>query len=140
MKRSLCAVLAVALAGCAANKPSARDAIANDLEEMRAEAAQRIKDPRRAAQTLESIEGLKEALFALEEAIANARFQLRTLDARPEATRAEFDALLDAFEARHRAARERVLARHFELIAATTEDEWKALWRHERDALVASTR
>jgi len=139
MTRALCVLLALALAACAA-KPSARDAIADELEEMRAEASQHIQDPRRAAQVLESIEGLKGELFALEEAIANVKFGLRTLNAKPDATRADFDALLDGFEAERNAVRARILSRHFELIAATTEDEWKRLWPHERDALVASAR
>jgi len=135
MKRLISAALALALASCAGNRPSARDTIASDIEEMRAAAAQSIKDPGRAKRVDRSIDGLGKDLLALQEAIANLRFHLRTVNARPDATRAEFDALLDTFEAERKALRSRILARHFELTAATTEEEWKALWRHERDAL-----
>src|SRR5262245_28006344 len=119
------ALLAAALAGCAGNQPSARDTISGELKDMREAAMQRIADSQRAARARRSIDGLEVELLAFEETVANLRFQVRTLNARPDATRAEFDALLERFGAQRSAVRSRILARHFDLIAATTPEEWK---------------
>src|SRR5262245_40023124 len=140
LRRAAYVLLAVALAACAGNKASQREAIESDMRALHEAATGRIEDPQRAARAHRAIDGLGVELLALEETIANLRFQMRTLNARPDATRAEFDALLDAIDARHRAVRGRVLARHFELTGATTAEEWKDLWRHERDALIAAER
>ena len=67
---------------------------------MRAEVPQRVPDAQRAARTLKAIDGLEADLRELRDSVEALARNLRELNARPDASRGEFDALLARFEAR----------------------------------------
>jgi hypothetical protein len=127
----------LALAGCAGHDEPPRQKMAQALQEMSREVDRQVADPDRALRLQRTIAGLDGDLAELQGAADTLRVQLRTLNANPDASRADFVQLLDGFDARRARIRDRVLARHFELLAATTADEWAPLAPHERAALAA---
>ena len=128
---------AIALGACAGKSQPPRQKIAHALQEMSEDVARQVPEPARAARLQQSIDGLDADLNELQGAADALNARLRALNANPDATRAEFVQLLDDFDADRRRLRERVLRHHFELLGATSADEWAQLSRHERDALGA---
>jgi hypothetical protein len=136
---TLLLAMAMALAGCAGKSQPPREKIARALQEMSWEVDRQVVDAQRAGRLQQAIDGLDADLGELQEVSETLRSSLRALNANPDATRAEFDRLLDGFDADRRRLRDRVLRHHLELLAATSADEWARLSRHERDALAAVT-
>jgi len=60
---------------------------------------------------------------------------IRALNARPDATRSEFDTLVEQFDKQRITVRSRLLELHSQMIAATTEAEWKELSPYEQRLL-----
>jgi hypothetical protein len=137
--RVLLLAAAIALAGCADKSQPPRQKIAHALQEMSDDVSRQVGDPQRAARLQRAIDGLDADLTELQGAAEKLRADLRALNADPAATRAQFEQLLDAFDAERRHLRERVMQRHFEFLAATSADEWAVLAPHEQDALGALT-
>lgn len=129
---------ATMLAGCAGHDTPARDTVTRELAAMSRKAGEQVPDAGRAARLQQAIDGLGAELIAFHDAYADISVELRELNADPAASRAQFEALLEQFEVKHRQLRERILQRHFELIALTSPAEWKALAPHERKAFLAA--
>jgi hypothetical protein len=124
--------------GCA-DKLEPRQKIARALQEMSGEVPQQVPDPQRQQRLQDAITGLDGDLGSFESALEGMRSELRAVNARPDATRAEIERVLDDFDAKRKTIRERVLQHHFAMIAATTDDEWHQLSHYERDALSAAS-
>ena len=105
------------------------------IESMREAVAEKVRDAPRAARLTKAIDGYETELLSFGTAFKTFRVKLLTLNSRPDATRAEFDALADAFARERIATRTRLIKLHLEMIAATTGDEWKGLAKHERAVL-----
>jgi predicted dienelactone hydrolase len=102
--------------------------------------ASEITDGQRASQLNQAINGLEAELLSFGTLFDRFQSAVRTLNARPDSTRVEFEALCEKFEAQRIAARTRVAQFHFEMIAATTPAEWHELASHESAALTATER
>lgn len=137
-----CLALAAAaiVAGCSGHQASRGENVASALDAMRAAARTHVEDLRRQAVLLEAIDGMQADLAAFDATLAQAREQVRGINANPDATRAQVEALLDGFDAARKAARLRVLQRHFEMIDITNAGEWSHLASYERDAIMAAGR
>ena len=107
---------------------------------MRAAAQSAVKDPARAARVGKGIDALAADIAALETAVGAMRVSLRRLNAAPDTRPEDILGYLDGFDARRRDIRASLLNHHFELLAATTADEWTHLAPHERKVLSASVR
>lgn len=105
---------------------------------MRETARRTINDQERLPLLLQSIDGLEAELNAFDGTLAGASQDLLSLNANPDASRGQIESLLDRFESTRKEARQRIVQRHFELIALTNADEWPALSSHERKALIAA--
>ena len=131
--------LVVGLAtGCSMWRHTPEQKMAHELQALREAVPQHVSDPARAARLGEAIRGLDTDLTEFRREYTAMRDSLRTANARPDVTRAELEQLIDGYDTRRKVLRTRVLARHAEMIAATTADEWSALAKHERKALSAA--
>lgn len=139
--RALLCLLLAAMAiagGCSGHHATRAENVAGALDGMRAAARIHVDDLGRRAILLEALDGMQADLAGFDAAIEDARVRVRALNARPDATRAEFDALLDELDIARKAARDRVLRRHFDMVAITEPGEWSVLSTHERKAVMAA--
>jgi hypothetical protein len=126
------------LIGCSSNKLQGSEAVAAELGRMRAAATAQVGDTERRSRLLQAIDGLQADLGELRSVDFDTTTRIRALNTRPDVTRTEMERALDAFDQQRRAARDKVLQRHFELTALTTPQEWKQLAKLERKALQAA--
>jgi chromosome segregation ATPase len=138
--RVLCACLLVAaLTGCVHHDHlSAKELLEADLEAMQEAVVANVPDSERVARLNESIDSLGQQLFSFEADRKRFESDLLTLNARPDATRAELEARIGQFDEKRVAIRASVFELHAALIAATTAEEWKKLFPYERAVLTDS--
>lgn len=135
-----CVLLASAGGGCSAHRATRGEDVAHALDGMRAAAKRSIRDEERLPLVQQSIDGLEMALDAFDASLATGAAEFESVNADPDASRLQIEALLDRVEARRKAARQRILQTHFELIALTDTGEWAVLAPYERKALIAAGR
>jgi hypothetical protein len=138
--RVLCISVVVAQlsAACMSSHLSSQQLVRANLEAMHEAIASRVPDAQRATRINQAIDRLDAELLSFEAILQTFHSRAEALNARPNTTRAEFEALLEQFETQRIATRTRVAQLHFDMIAATTSEEWKELARYERAALTAS--
>ncbi|MFA9438030.1 hypothetical protein ACDA63_00165 [Uliginosibacterium sp. sgz301328] len=141
-RRSLYSWIAVAffVAGCATHPEPPADTIRKEMAALRDAIDKAVKDPERAEQARQQSVAMETDLLALEQAVYQSSIELRALNARPDASRADFDAALDKFDGTRANLRQRIVDQHLALVASTTADEWKALFPYESRAMLASVR
>jgi hypothetical protein len=122
--------------GCA-GKQEPRQKIARAMQEMSWDVDREVPDPQRAARLQAAIDRFDADLVEFQGAIDTMEADMRAVNARPDATRGDFERVYADFDTRRKAIRARLLEHHFEMIAATTDDEWHQLSHHEHDALAA---
>ena len=136
MKTLRASVVAVLLCtACASHHATPQDRLTADLQELQQAVTINVGDGQRAARLKSSIDELGEQLRAFVAASDSFQSSFLRLNARPDATRAQFTSLIDGFDKQRAAIRARVFQLHSEMIAATTEKEWKSLAYYERKLL-----
>jgi hypothetical protein len=137
-----CALLtaAIATAGCTWHQGTRSEALAAAVQDMHAAAARTVYDQERLPLLQAAIDGLEADLGAFDAVVESAIAELHALNANPEATREQMDAVLDRFEAQRKQARLLVIRRHFDLIALTDAGEWSKLAPYERRLVLAAER
>jgi hypothetical protein len=134
----LIALVVLLCTGCSAWHRTPEQKVAHELQAMQDAVPRHVDDPTRAARVTRAIHGLGTDLAEFRQVLGTMRDDLRAANARPDVTRGELERLVDTYDTRRRALRSRALARHAEMIAATTAREWQALAQHERKALSAA--
>jgi thiamine biosynthesis lipoprotein ApbE len=141
MKRSLLssiAALALICAGCTSHQAPSQELVKANLEAMQEAVPVKVADAQRAARVNKAIDELREQLRSFNAVQKSYQSTLVALNERPDATRAEFEALMGQFDKQRIALRNRVFELHSEMIAATTAEEWKGLYPFERKVLASS--
>jgi hypothetical protein len=105
---------------------------------MREAVPAQVADPQRAARLNKAIDDLEKQLLSFDGVHRTYQSNVVALNARPDATRVEFETLTENFGKERIAFRNRVFELHAEMIEATTAEEWKALYRYEHNLLAAS--
>jgi Spy/CpxP family protein refolding chaperone len=125
-------------AGCKSHQLPPREQVKAHLEAMHEAVGSQVPDEQRAERLNKAIDALGAQLLSFEALLNTLHTDVQALNARPHATRAEFETLLEQFNRQRVTTRTRVAELHFEMIAATTAKEWQGLARYERAALTAS--
>lgn len=130
------AIAVIMCAACASlHGASSRDRLSADLQELHEAVTLNVDDSQRAAHLQSSIDALGQQMRSFQAQSQTFQSSFLALNARPDATRAEFDSLVEKFDKQRAAIRTRVLELHSEMIAATTDKEWKTLSYYERKLL-----
>jgi hypothetical protein len=134
--KTLCPLLIGILlcAGCASHG-SPQDELTTNLQNLQKAVTLNVGDPQRAARLTSSINEMGQQLRSFEAVRTTFQSNFLALNSRPEATRAQFDSLIDQFDRQRTAIRARVFELHLELTAASTDKEWQSLWSYERKLL-----
>jgi hypothetical protein len=130
------AFVVIMCAACASHHRGApQDHLTADLEQLHEAVSINVGDGQRAQRLQGSIDALGQQLRSFATLRQTFQSGFMALNSRPDATRAEFESLVDGFDKQRAAIRARVLQVHSEMIAATTDKEWKALSYYERKLL-----
>jgi hypothetical protein len=130
------AIVVIVCAACASHHGASRqDRLTADLQELHEAVTINVGDGQRAAHLQSSIDALGQQMRSFEALRQTFQSRFLALNSRPDATRAEFDSLVDGFDKQRAAIRTRVFQLHSEMIAATTDTEWKTLSYYERKLL-----
>lgn len=122
--RLLLIVLMVPVVGCAGKDDvSAVDNEKQAFEDLRNEIRQVIDDPAREAEAISLVDSLVTDLASLRTSVAERMQQVRRLNANYDATRDEFEALLNAASQQIQENRRRSGASHLAFLATVTPDE-----------------
>ena len=122
-------------AACASHRLPPEDLAKADLEAMREAVVTQISDAPRAARLNRAIDGIDMQMRTFAAAARSFQDNVQALNSRPDATRAEFDTLIEQFDTQRSAVRKALLELHFDMISATTAEEWKHLSPYERAVL-----
>jgi len=135
--RSLLLVVTLACVACASHHEHLppQELLKANIEAMQEAVPSKISDPARAARVNKAIDALRQQLLSFDSVQATFRSNTRALNARPDATRSEFETLVKQFDEKRIAVRRRFFELHSEMIAATTEAEWKDLSPYEQRLL-----
>lgn len=135
--RSLLLVVILACVACASHHEHLppQELLKANIEAMQQAVPSKISDPARAARVNKAIDALRQQLLSFDSVQATFQSNIRALNARPDATRSEFETLVKQFDEKRIAVRRRLFELHSEMIAATTEAEWKDLSPYEQRLL-----
>jgi hypothetical protein len=138
--RTFCVATVLILAGCASRHLPPKELLAANLEAMQEAVATKVHDAQRAARVNKAIVQLGQQLLAFEAVDSAFQSDFLALNSRPDATRAQFDTLVERFDKQRVAFRASVYGLHAEMITATTPEEWKGLSGYERAVLTTPER
>jgi len=116
------------IAACGGKEPIAiEDVEQQAFDDLRAKIESVIPDPERQSIIIGLVDEVHVDYSELREAVVIRRAELRKLNADYDATREQFAAYIEKYDARIKLSREKVSASHQKLIRATTVEEWDAL-------------
>ncbi|MEL7538098.1 MAG: hypothetical protein AAFM91_13690 [Pseudomonadota bacterium] len=104
------------------------------FDDLREAVTETIDNPARQARALEALNAVERDFAALRLALENRRVEFRALYLNYDATRPQFESLLDRHDFEIRAARRRVTESHRGFVAATTDEEWTSLAKAKTQA------
>lgn len=135
--RSSTLVAVLVCAACASHHEHLppQELLKANIEAMQEVVPSKISDPARAARVNQAIDELRQQLVSFEAVQATYQSNIRALNARPDATRSEFNTLVEQFEKQRITFRSSLFELHSQMIAATTEAEWKELSPYEQRLL-----
>jgi len=131
-------VVTLLCAACANHRLPPKELVEADIEAMQEAVAAKIPDAQRAARLNMSISQLRQQLLTFQAERDRFQFDLLELNGRPDATRPQLEARIEQFDEQRVATRARVFELHSEMLAASTAEEWKALFPYERAVLTDS--
>lgn len=138
--RELAAAAVLAALACAAcvshhEHLSPQELLKANIEAMQEAIPANVADTTRAARVTHSLDELRQQLLSFDAIETTFQSNVVALNARPDATRSEFETLVDQFDKRRIGFRSRLLELHSEMTAATTAEEWRGLAPYEQRLL-----
>ena len=134
VKKALLPVL-VLLCGCAGHDVSQSDEIAKKVRIVRDEVSRVVPDAGRREKLQAALDRFGRELEGFSRSASKLQESLHALNADPDASRAQFTQLIDRYEGERKSYRMRLTQIHFELLALTTDEEWRAISKHEASAV-----
>ncbi|UCG12728.1 MAG: hypothetical protein JSU72_20010 [Deltaproteobacteria bacterium] len=120
--------------GCSHQPVSKEESRQRVLEEMRIYIG-KIQDPKRVEQLLVLVDALQQDLAELNRTVRKFGSDMRTLNVNYDATREDFDKMLDEYNTTRKGKQREILTSYLKMKELTTPDEWKSLAKSEEKAL-----
>jgi hypothetical protein len=120
--------------GCSHQPFSKEESRQRVLEEMRIYIG-KIQDPKRVEQLLVLVDALQQDLAELNRTVRKFGSDMRTLNVNYDATREDFDKMLDEYNTTRKGKQREILTSYLKMKELTTPDEWKSLAKSEEKAL-----
>ena len=128
-------IFALSMAGCSHQPVSETEARQQILDERQAFLNQ-IADSQRRVKLLDELKILQQELVDLNHTVDRYSAATKKLNQNYDATRAEFQQLLEAFNLSRKQLQDRILSAHFAIKNLTTEKEWKSIAKLEQKAVL----
>jgi hypothetical protein len=127
----LACALALALAGCGGEKPTAHETIKRYSQELREAVSTRVPDGERRAQLLMIVDQMEALHLRFSQETADFVASYRKLSADYDAPRPAFDQLFADYSAKRIKARSEALDLHFHMASLASAGEWDAIGKAE---------
>jgi hypothetical protein len=124
-------VLSGLICACTGAKPSQSDQSVQAVQAMRDEVSRVVPDAARKEKLHATIDRYENELRTFNRTASGFRDSLRAVNANPDASREQFAEVIAHYEADRRATRARLVQIHHELLALTTDDEWRSIAKRE---------
>ena len=132
----LITIIAFFTVGCA--KTSSIDKEVNAFDKLRTNVQEVVADPERAEQSQALVDELQQVFDDIKDSRIERRDRIRALNADYDASRAEFETLLDGIAQDRVADQERVSQTYRQLLEVITTEEWTKLAKSRDKAMQAA--
>lgn len=133
-------IVAFFICGCASKPTEPQESLKNNAQVLREAVIETVKDVERQQKLLSSIESLEKVLLDYNKDYGDFVKEINQQNRVYETPRAQFEQILKSFRDKRKNAMETVAALHFEMVANTTEDEWKKIVKKEVETIKQSRR
>ena len=134
----LIAIIALFTVGCAGQKASPIDKEVDAFDNLRTNVQDVVADLERAEQSLALVDELQREFDNIKELRLERKKRIKALNADYDASRAEFDTLLDGIAQDRLANQERVSQTYRQLLEVITTEEWAKLAKSRNKAMQAA--
>ena len=123
------------LLGCASEPVDPQQEIKTNMQVMRDAVIDTVKDEERQGKLIALTRSLETTLAEYNRAYSNFASEFGKLNREYDTPRAKLEELLDSFRETRKSAMNEVAKIHFEMVASTSEDEWKKIVKKELEAI-----
>ena len=131
----MCIVTALTLIGCASKPADPQEALKDNMQVMREAVTKVVKDVGRQNNLLALTQSLEKTLSEYNRAYTDFAIEFGELNRNYDTPREKLEYLLTAFRQTRKSAMKDVEKLHFEMVAQTSEDEWKKIVKKELEAI-----
>lgn len=132
---SLIAAIGLVIAGCASEPVDPQQEIKANMQVMRDAVIDTVKDKQRQRTLIDLTRLLEKSLAEYNRAYSNFASEFGKLNRKYDTSRAKLEELHDSFRETRKSAMNEVTRIHFEMVANTSEDEWKKIVKKEIEAI-----
>lgn len=129
-------VLALMLSGCASKPTDPETALKENVRVLREIVSSTIKDNERRDNLFDSIQSLEITLSDYNQAYNKFAIEFSELNRRYDTPREELEKIQASLREKRKTTLNKLLAIHFEMVAQTSEDEWKRIAEEEWQRVV----
>ena len=131
----MCIVTALTLIGCASKPADPQEALKDNMQVMREAVTKVVKDVERQNNLLALTQSLEKTLSEYNRAYTDFAIEFGELNRNYDTPREKLEDLITAFRQTRKSAMKDVEKLHFEMVAQTSEDEWKKIVKKELEAI-----
>lgn len=128
-------VAAFTLSGCASKPVDPQEALTESMQVMRDAVTKHVTDAVRRNRLLGLTAKLEKTLLTYNQAYADFVTELGQLNRNYDTPRERLEYLITSFQVTRERSMNEVVKLHFDMVAQTSEDEWKRIVKHELEAL-----
>lgn len=131
----LIVAIGLVIAGCASEPVDPQQEIKANMQVMRDAVIDTVKDKQRQRTLIDLTRLLEKSLAEYNRAYSNFASEFGKLNRKYDTSRAKLEELHDSFRETRKSAMNEVTRIHFEMVANTSEDEWKKIVKKEIEAI-----
>lgn len=124
-------VIALAISGCASKPSDPEEALKINIQVLRDVITDTVKDEERRNSLLASTRSLESTLSAYNQAYTNFSIEYGKLNRRYDTPREILEEIQDSLRKKRKSTLDKLLKIHFEMVAQTSEVEWKIISEEE---------
>lgn len=128
-------VNSLVLSGCASEPKDPQKELSANMQVMRDAVIETVKDEERKNKLITLTQSLEKTLADYNRTYSDFASEFGNLNRKYDTPRAKLEELIGAFREARKSAMNEVARLHFEMVANTSEDEWKKIVKKELDAI-----